>query len=73
MKNNVFENRYGKIEVGSEVSFMVENQDDWMGDTRGTLIFEDGEFKIETKHSGVVTIGKGYDAYWNTIEKIDNK
>jgi hypothetical protein len=70
--NNVLQNRYGDIEVGSNVKFLVENQDDWGGDNRGTLIFENEEFKIQTKNSGILTIGKGYDVYWNTIEKIVN-
>jgi len=66
-KTGVFKNQYGEIAVGTQVSFMVENQDQWNGDLEGVLIYENGEFKIKTVRNGVLTINKGYDVYFNTI------
>lgn len=63
-------NDYGKIPVGTEVWFEVENMNMWGGDIKGILKFKNGEFVIETKKSGTITIGKGYDAYFNTIHPV---
>ncbi|MFA6553979.1 MAG: hypothetical protein WCS89_00530 [Candidatus Paceibacterota bacterium] len=56
--------------IGKRVSFHVENEGDWTGDLTGTLILDHGELKIETRNSGVLTIGKGFDVYGSTIEAI---
>lgn len=63
------------IEIGSTVSFEVENRDTWQGPTKGVLeLDENGEFIIRGKDKyGIemtVTIGKGYDAYPGTVEEI---
>lgn len=67
----MLKNKFGEIKAGTRVKFIVENLDQWMGDLVGTLIFEEGEFKIQTKRSGKITINKGCDAYINTVEPID--
>lgn len=59
-----------RIIPGKKVKFMVENQDCWSGDRSGILIYENGEFMIQTKNTGKVTIGKGYDAYPGTVEEV---
>jgi hypothetical protein len=64
----VFKNRHGKIALGTKVSFMVENQDQWAGDLVGVLIFQDGKFKVQTERSGILTIDEGYNVYFNTIK-----
>ncbi len=69
-KEKRIKNRNGIIKVGDEVIFKVENQDIWVGDTTGILDFIDGEFVIRTKRSGILTIDKGYDVYFNTIKKL---
>ena len=71
-KRKKFRNKYGEIPEGVEVAFQVENQNMWSGATRGILQFVNGEFVIQTKRSGLVTIDKGYDAYVNTIYPINN-
>ena len=63
-------NKNGVINVGEKVGFRVENQDMWAGDLAGILDFIDGEFVVRTKRSGILTINKGYDIYFNSIEKI---
>lgn len=55
--------------VGDHVYFRVENQNMWSGDTMGTLIMDKKEWKISCPRSGVITIGKGYDAYPGTLIK----
>jgi len=55
------------IPVGSSVAFRVENQDQWFGPTKGTLIQQNGEFMIELFNGQTITIGKGYDAYPKTL------
>ena len=67
-----FKNRNGEFPAGSKVWFKMENQDMWMGDNQGTLIFQKGQWKIQTKNSGMITIGKGLDAYAGTIELVEN-
>jgi hypothetical protein len=67
----VFENTYGKIPAGTEVTFMVENQDQWGGDLTGTLIYQEGEYRIRTERSGTLTINKRYDVYHNTIRPLN--
>ena len=63
-----------EIYEGDIVRFIVENRDMWGGDTQGYIIFEEYRpcFSIKTKHSGVITIGQGYDAYSGTLEVVDN-
>jgi len=64
---NVFKNRDYEIPEGSNVTFLVENMDQWTGDLCGQLIVHDGEFKVKTPSSTILTIGKRYDVYPNTI------
>lgn len=65
-----FKNKHGLIPVGTRVKFNVENQDQWGGDLTGILILDGNEFKIKTERSGCLTINKGYDVYFNTIEPL---
>ena len=65
-----FKNKNGIISVGDKVRFTVENQDIWGGDNEGIIDYLDDEFVIKTKRSGIITIDKGYDAYYHTIEKL---
>ena len=65
-------NKNGIIKVGDKVMFNVENQNIWGGDITGILDFVDGEFVIRTKRGGILTMNKGYDVYFNSIEKIDD-
>lgn len=64
-----FTNKNGTFADGDEVWFRVENPSLWSGDTDGKLRHVNGEWVIETKRSGIVTINKGYDAYVNSICK----
>ena len=67
-ESRVFKNDHGTVAEGTKVSFIVENQDQWSGDLKGVLIFEDEEFKVKTENSGTLTINHGYDIYYNTIK-----
>ena len=60
------------IKKGDKVCFSVENQwsGGYYGPTTGILHREKGEWFIITK-AGIMTIGKGYDAYYGSIEKIN--
>ena len=49
---------------------MTTNLPEYAGATEGIVIFEGGEFKIDTGDHEPITIGKGYDVYSNTIRKI---
>jgi len=69
--NKEITNRNGIIKIGDKVRFKVENQDMWSGDLVGTLDWQNGEFVIKTENSGIITIDKGYDAYFHTLEKIN--
>lgn len=61
-----------KLKVGDIVRFKMENQDRWIGDNEGEIIVCEGEFCIQCKNSGIITIGKGYDAYPGNIEKKES-
>ena len=63
-------NRHGDIPVGAKVRFEVENQSCWMGANRGTLAHDGNDFVIDTDLSGRLTIDKGYDVYFNTVQPI---
>ena len=56
------------IHEGDLVIFDVENPCMWSGDREGVIKFKGNNWCIETKRSGIVTIGKGYDAYYATIQ-----
>lgn len=58
---------FGEITIGTEVTFQVENDDQWTGDRVGTLVFHEGAFKIQTARSGLLIINKRYGPYGNTI------
>lgn len=60
-----------KYKVGDFVTFDVENSNLWVGDLFGRIIERSGELAIQTERSGVVTIGKGYDAYPGTIRVLE--
>lgn len=64
----VFTNAHGTITVGTRVTFKVENQDQWHGDLEGVLIYEDGAFRVRTDRSGTLTINRGWDVYYNSIQ-----
>lgn len=68
LRDKTFNNKHGSFAEGTIVTFRVENEDMWGGDTRGVLINIDGEWLIDTEHSGRITIDRGYDAYWNSIQ-----
>ncbi len=66
----VMSNMHGDIHVGEKVRFEVENQSDWRGALRGTLAHDGKEFVIDTDISGRLTIDKGYDVYFNTVQPV---
>ncbi|GAG76468.1 unnamed protein product, partial [marine sediment metagenome] len=54
----------------TKVMFEMENDSMWSGDRAGTLVYKDGEWVIETEHSGVIKINEWLGAYGGTIEKL---
>ena len=64
----VLKNKHGTFNVGDKISFEVENQisGGYCWDNHGELRMRKGDWIIKTRQ-GVVTIGKGYDAYIGTI------
>lgn len=69
-ETGVFKNDQGEIKVGTHVSFMVENQETWAGDLCGELVYLNGHFKVKTGRSGILTINRGFDVYFNTIRPV---
>jgi hypothetical protein len=64
----LLKNDNGAFTDGDAVSFEVENEisGGYCWDNHGTLRIKGKEWVIKTRQ-GTVTIGKGYDAYINTI------
>lgn len=65
-----YKNKYGKIAIGTPVSFEVENQSLWGGDLEGVLAFDEStnEYVIDTERSGRLRINHYLSVYGNTIK-----
>lgn len=66
---NVFKNDNGEIYEGDRVVFSVENRSCWCEDLHGLLTFRNNEWMILLDSGRLISIDKGYDAYFNTIRK----
>jgi len=68
MKEKLYETKYGKVPVGTKVFFAMENPTMWGGDTKGTLIYENKKWLINTANSGKIGIGGYLEAYPGSIQ-----
>ena len=71
-EERILRNKHGDIRVGTRVFFMVENQNQWNGGNSGILEHDGTNFVIETP-KGIVTIGRGYDAYRETVRPLKSR